>query len=54
MTPGCVKTQRTIVNAQQKKQLAALGESMLRDRHPARINLALERHPKWFSHSQTP
>jgi hypothetical protein len=52
--PGCVKTRRTILGAQQKKRTCSLSESMLRDRHPARINLALERPQEWFSHSQDP
>jgi hypothetical protein len=49
-----VKTLETVVSAQQKNRTYGLGESFMRQRRSARINLAPERLAEWFSHSQDP
>ncbi len=49
--PGCVKTVGAVVRAQQKNQTCGLSESLVRERHSVRINLAPERPTEWFSHS---
>ena len=52
--PGCVKTLQAVVNAQHKNRACSLGESFMHHQRFARINVALERAAKWFSHSQDP
>src|SRR5262245_49894623 len=41
--PGCVKTLKAFVGAQQKNRTCGLSESFMRGRHPIRIYLLLER-----------
>jgi hypothetical protein len=50
----CVKTLEAVASAQQKKRTCDPGESLMRERHSIRINLAPERSAGWFSHSQDP
>ena len=52
--PGCVKTLETVVRMEEKNRTCDLGESLMRERHSFRINLAPERPTEWFSHSQDP
>jgi hypothetical protein len=49
-----VKTLQPVVCAQQKNRTCGLGESFMRERHSARINLAPERLVDGFSHSLGP
>jgi len=52
--PGCVKTLGAVISAQQSNRTGAVGESIIRQRHFSRINLAPEWSAQWFSHSQDP
>jgi hypothetical protein len=52
--PGCVKTLKAFVGAQQKNRTCGLSESFMRGRHPIRIYLLPERPTKRFSRSQDP
>jgi hypothetical protein len=52
--PGCVKTREAVVSAQQENRTGGLGDSLMREQHSVRINLAPERPAEWFSHSQDP
>jgi len=40
--PGCVKTLETVITAQQKNRTCGFGDSLMRERHSVRINLAPE------------
>jgi hypothetical protein len=52
--PGCVKTLEPVITAQQKNRTCGFGDSLMRERHSVRINLAPERLAEWFSHNQDP
>ena len=52
--PGCVKALQAIIRAKQKNRDSGLSDSLMREWHSGRINLAPDQPAEWFSRGQDP